>query len=102
MPRVVRIEHGAWQRVQAAGIARAKQKGVHCGRAPMTQPKNYGEVREAYLDHQITYREVTARWKSHNNKTPVPPPIHAPQHPRKPANLVIVWTRATHATCANV
>ena len=58
---VVQIEHDARQRVQAAGIARAKQKGVHCGRAPMPQPKNYGEVREAYLDHQITRKDAAAR-----------------------------------------
>lgn len=58
---VVQIAHYTRQRVQAVGIARAKSKGVHCGRAPLPQPKSFDEVREAYLGHQVTRREAAAR-----------------------------------------
>ena len=43
---------------QAEGIAAAKEKGVHFGRAPMEQPPEYMEVYETWCKGELSAREA--------------------------------------------
>lgn len=55
---VEELERANRSKVQAQGIARAKAKGVHCGRAPLPKPGNYAEVRQSYIEGAITRKEA--------------------------------------------
>lgn len=52
------LERANRSRIQAEGIARAKAKGVHCGRAPLPKPESFEEVRKFYLEGAITRKEA--------------------------------------------
>lgn len=54
---VAQSERESIKRRQAEGIAAAKARGVVFGRPKKECPDNFQEVRERYLNHEITIRE---------------------------------------------
>lgn len=58
---VAQVERDNTKQRQAEGIAAAKARGVRFGRPPKRRPKNYMEVKKAFLSGVLTRKEAAAR-----------------------------------------
>lgn len=58
---VAQVERDNTKQRQAEGIAAAKARGVRFGRPPKRRPKNYAEVKKAFLSGVLTRKEAAAR-----------------------------------------
>ena len=60
---VAQMERDNIKQRQAEGIASAKARGVRFGRPPIKQPKQYKQIRDAFVAGELTRKEAAGKLK---------------------------------------